>query len=81
VALNEGIDKTPNMSDTHLTNLESTIAFQEQTISDLSDVIVRHQEEIDLLKAQVKEITVSMAQGQDDLPSGGLPANEKPPHY
>ena len=69
------------MSDTHLTNLESTIAFQEQTISDLSDVVVRHQEEIDLLKAQVKEITDSMAQGKDDLPGGGLPENEKPPHY
>ena len=69
------------MSDTHLTNLESTIAFQEQTISDLSDVVVRHQEEIDLLKAQVKEITDSMAQGKDDLSGGGSPENEKPPHY
>jgi uncharacterized coiled-coil protein SlyX len=69
------------MSDTHLTDLESTIAFQGQTISDLSDVIVRHQEEIDLLKAQVKAITDSMAQGKGDLPVGGLPAHEKPPHY
>ena len=69
------------MSDTRLTNLESTFAFQEQTLSDLSDVIVRQQEEIDLLKAQVKEITDRMAQGEDDLPGGGLPAHEKPPHY
>jgi uncharacterized coiled-coil protein SlyX len=69
------------MSDTRLTNLESTIAFQEQTISDLSDAIVRQQEEIGLLKAQVKEITDHMAQGKDDLPGGGLPAPEKPPHY
>ena len=69
------------MSDTRLTNLESTIALQEQTISDLSDVIVRQQAEIDLLKAQVKVITHRMEQGNDALPGGESPAHEKPPHY
>ena len=69
------------MSDTRLTNLESTIALQEQTISDLSDVIVRQQAEIDLLKAQVRVITQRMEQGNDALLGGESPADQKPPHY
>ena len=75
------IYKTAGMSDTRLTHVESTLAFQEKTISDLSDVMFRQQEEIDRLKAHVKEITDRMTQDEDDLAGGGLPANEKPPHY
>lgn len=75
------IDETAGMSDTRLTHVESTLAFQEKTIGDLSDVIFRQQEEIDRLKAHVKEITDRMTQDEDDLAGGGLPANEKPPHY
>jgi len=68
------------MSEDRLIEIETKIAFQEQTIKDLNDVIYEQQKEIqrlacicDSLVKQGKEL--SQSPGIDSL------ANENPPHY
>ena len=69
------------MSEERLVEIETKIAFQEQTIEDLNDVLCEQQQEIerlgsicDALVKRVKELSEG-TQGIDE------PANEKPPHY
>lgn len=70
------------MIEKRLTDVETAIAFQEQTISDLSDVICRQQQELDLLKAQLRDVTKRMDRDENARVAGEvLPADEKPPHY
>ena len=70
------------MNENRLANVESTLAFQEKTIEELSDVICRQQTEIDLLKAQVKDVLERMEHNEEESLSGDdFPAVEKPPHY
>jgi len=69
------------MSDQRLIELETRIAFQEDTIQQLSDVIYRQQKQIDKLEQICKllgERLQEMATGDFINPS---PADEKPPHY
>jgi SlyX protein len=70
------------MSDERLTDVESALAFQEQAISDLSDVVRRQQQEIDRLKAQLASVVEQMAEDADAKEAGAaFPAEERPPHY
>ncbi len=63
-----------------LIELETRIAFQEDTLQELNDIIVRQQREIEQLQRMVKLInrqltTLSPAEGS-------LPQDEPPPpHY
>lgn len=73
--------KNIKMSEERLVEIETKIAFQEQTIKDLNDVLYEQQQEIerlgsicDTLAKRVKELS-EFAMGID------APANEKPPHY
>ncbi|MBT3192480.1 MAG: SlyX family protein [Verrucomicrobia bacterium] len=69
------------MIESRLTDIESTLAFQERTIQDLSDVICGQQTELDSLKAEIKKLTERL--NHDALPGGdGADAPpELPPHY
>ena len=69
------------MSEERLVEIETKIAFHEQTIKDLNDVIYEQQQEIerlgsicDALMKRVKELSAF-------TPASNVPANEKPPHY
>lgn len=69
------------MNEERFINIETKIAFQDQTIQDLNDVLYEQQQQIeklasicDLLMRQVKEIAAL-------APKSSAPANEKPPHY
>jgi SlyX protein len=69
------------MSEKRLVEIETKIAFQEQTISELNDVICEQQQDIDRLGSicdalgnRVKELSVAVF-GIDGS------VNEKPPHY
>ena len=60
--------------------LETRVAFQEQTISDLSDVIVRQQAELDHVGQTMQRLAGRMAtfeefRGEDSEPE------PPPPHY
>jgi uncharacterized coiled-coil protein SlyX len=58
--------------------LESKIAFLEQAASELSDVIVRQQQELRALESKVAKLADRLA-ALEEAPLSN--ANEKPPHY
>ncbi|MEJ2360203.1 MAG: SlyX family protein [Gammaproteobacteria bacterium] len=64
----------------HVTELQTQLAFQEDTIQTLNDIVTRQQAQIDKLEHEVKALLVQMQQLSDALrPS---PADEAPPpHY
>lgn len=62
------------MSEERLVRIETQLAFQEQTIKELNDVLYEQQQEIDRLTKRVEELSES-------IPGMEAPANEKPPHY
>ena len=62
-----------------LTEIEIKIAHVEQSLSELSDVLVRQQAHIDKLERgleQLKEL-----QAEAGVSAAGDPGDEKPPHY
>lgn len=59
--------------------LESKIAFLEQATSELSEVIVRQQQEIRGLEAKVARLSELLEALKDAPPFSADP--EKPPHY
>jgi len=62
------------MDEERLIRIETQLAFQEQTIRDLNDVLYIQQQEIDRLTEKLEELAKS-------IPPMEEPANEKPPHY
>jgi len=60
-------------------DLESRLAFQDDTIQTLNDVLVAQQRAIERLQAQLE----SLARRHDDLQSrvGGEVGDAPPPHY
>ena len=68
------------MSDTdRLNDLESRIAFQEDAIDKLSDVIARQEKELDQLKRMVLILSTQIR--SFDAGDEAAKANEIPPHY
>jgi SlyX protein len=68
------------MHDESLEDVQSKIAYLERSLLELSDVVFRQQQEIQLLEARLDAVK----QRQDDAGSGeaALSAEqERPPHY
>ncbi|MBV0933474.1 SlyX family protein [Marinobacterium weihaiense] len=64
---------------TRLAELESRIAFQEDAIDKLSDVVARQEMDLERLTRMIKLLN---AQLRELGPDGEAPAaNEVPPHY
>jgi len=59
-----------------LDELEIRYTLQQDVITQLSDVVARHEKEIERLRALVEELRAP--RGGDQL---ALEPNEKPPHY
>ena len=59
--------------------IESKIAFLEQATSELSEVIVRQQEEIRVLEAKVARLS-ELLEAIKEAPAYSA-ESEKPPHY
>lgn len=70
---------TTQQYDQRLIDLETRIAFQEDSIQALSDEIYRQQKELDRLQ----QLCNLMLQQLQDVNAGGPtgPVDEKPPHY
>lgn len=62
-----------------LTELEIKASFAEDTLDRLNDVIVRQQQQIDLLLREVLALREQRTE-PGTLSSSGLP-EERPPHY
>ena len=60
-------------------DVETRMAFQDDTIQQLSDVIYRQQQQIDKLDKTVQLLVDKVQDLMQDLP--GKVVDEKPPHY
>ena len=63
-----------------LVELETRIAFQEQSISELSEVIVRQQTEIDQISYKMQRMAGRLASVEEFHETGSEP-EPPPPHY
>ncbi len=66
--------------DERLIEIETKVAYQEHTISELNDVIYRQQQQIDQLERICKALTDRM-QDMAETSTSDKGGYEKPPHY
>ena len=65
-----------------LVELQSQLAFHEDTVASLNEVMASQQQEILLLRQQLTLLKQRQEETQAQLEQGGPPAAmEKPPHY
>lgn len=69
------------MSEERLVEIETKIAFQEQTIIDLNDVVYEQHKEIQRLGSICDALMKNIKDFSEFTPGSNAPANEKPPHY
>ncbi|HEC98384.1 MAG TPA: SlyX family protein [Nitrospirae bacterium] len=68
------------MNEDRLLEIETRIAFQENTIKDLSDTVYNQQKQIDALHETLKNLIDRLRDSSTISPGGNL-KDEKPPHY
>ena len=66
--------------DSRLVDIETRIAFNEDAINQLNDVILMQQKRIEQLEELCKRLREQLQQAMP-ASDGGKPADEKPPHY
>ncbi|WP_394789583.1 SlyX family protein [Rhodoferax sp.] len=66
-------------TDQRLTDLEIKISFTEDLLEQLDQVIVRQQQQIDLLIREVTRLQQPSLEGGSGLPRN--PSEDLPPHY
>jgi SlyX protein len=69
------------MSEEHLVEIETKIAYHEQTLKDLHEVVYEQQQEIEKLRSICDVLVKRVKEFSEFVPGIGAPANEKPPHY
>jgi len=70
------------MNEVRITNIESSVAFQDKIIEELSEVIHRQQNEIDDLKMQYAKVIARLESAEPSSgDGGGEQVVEIPPHY
>ncbi|MFT7300480.1 MAG: SlyX protein [Porticoccus sp.] len=68
------------MNDYRLVEVETKLAYQEDTIQQLNEVICRQQDQIDGLLVQYELLVNRMKELDADRPDGD-DLDERPPHY
>jgi len=68
------------MNEDRLVDIETKIAFQENTIKDLSDTVYDQQKQIDALNETLKHLIDQIRDSSIMSPGRNL-KDEKPPHY
>lgn len=66
--------------DERLIEIETKVAYQEHTISELNDVIYRQQQQIDQLERICRALTDRM-QDMAETATSDKGGHERPPHY
>ncbi|MDI1227317.1 MAG: SlyX family protein [bacterium] len=71
------------MSDEKITQIQETLAHQEQEIATLNQMVTRQWDEIDLLKKQIRKLQGSLAEVTENqtVSAAEQAARDKPPHY
>lgn len=68
------------MNESRMVDLEMRIAFQEETLRVLNEVVTRQQRQIEMLENTCRQLAERVARQGTDI-SRGTPADEVPPHY
>ena len=68
-----------NINDQRLTDLEIKASFAEDLLDELNQIIVRQQQEIDLLMREVRQLRLQIPESAN--PAVGRVSEELPPHY
>lgn len=63
--------------------LETKFSFQEETLLELNEVIIRQQRQLDNMELKMNRLTEQLEELMAQRPDGGTsaPVDEKPPHY
>lgn len=69
------------MIEERLVEIETKIAFQEQTIMDLNDVVYEQHKEIQRLSSICDALMKNIKKFSEITPEGNAPEHERPPHY
>ena len=69
------------MSDSRLEELESRLAFQDDVIESLNEVVARQDREILLLGQRLAALEAKFEEVADAAPGGASNGHEPPPHY
>jgi SlyX protein len=72
---------TAVMNESRLIELETKLAYLEETLQVLNQVVARQQKQIDLLEAQCRELRERARNASEEGVFRGTPADEVPPHY
>ena len=64
-----------------LVDLQTRLAFQDQAIAELSDVIADQQRQLDQMRQRLKLLGDKLDALEGTLPQGSAPDQEIPPHY
>lgn len=68
------------MDENRLVDIETRLAFQEDTLQQLNDVICRQQDQIDRLAARAEALRAQLGEVAAKLPDKEG-EDERPPHY
>ena len=69
------------MNEDRLVEIETKIAYHEQALKDLNEVVYEQQQEIEKLGKICDTLVKRVKDFAEIVPGVGAPANEKPPHY
>ncbi len=64
-----------------LVALESQVAFQEHTIEQLNEALISQQQQIDVLRVELRLLSEKFGELDDRVEHSGSAKDEKPPHY
>lgn len=69
------------MDEQRIIELETRLAYQEHTLTELNDVLTDQQQQLTRLQGALVTLTSRLEAMADDIPGGGTPPGERPPHY
>ena len=70
-----------NNANDDLIELQTQLAFQEHTIAELNTVLINHQQQLDVLRLEIRLLKEKCSTLEDRVEHGSTPKDEKPPHY
>lgn len=70
-----------NETNDDLVELQTQLAFQEHTIAELNTVLINQQQQMDVLRLEIKLLKEKLSTLEDRVEHGSTPQHEKPPHY
>jgi SlyX protein len=64
-----------------LIELQTQVSFQEHSIAELNTALISQQQQIDLLRLELRLLKEQLGSLEERVETGPPAANEAPPHY